>query len=234
LTGGPRQLALDLALAPAFGRDDFLVSPANEAALALIDRWPNWPSRVAALVGPPGSGKSHLAAIWAKASGAAVVDAATLATADVPTIAGAGAVVIEDAPGPSLDEHALFHLINLAREADLAVLIVSREDPARWPVRLPDLASRLKAATAVHIQPPDDGLLRAVLVKLFADRQVQVDESAVSYLMARMHRSLGEARDLVAEIDALALAENAAVTRPFIARALAARGQGDLFGEDQE
>jgi chromosomal replication initiation ATPase DnaA len=230
VTAGPRQLALDLALAPAFGRDDFLVSAANEAALALIDRWPAWPSRVVALVGPPGSGKSHLAAIWARASGAAVVDAAALTTAGVPALAEAGAVVIENAPHPALEERALFHLINLAREAALGVLIVAREDPARWPVQLPDLASRLKAATAVHIAPPDDGLLRAVLVKLFADRQLQVDEGAVSYLVARMHRSLGEARDLVAEIDTIALAEGAAVTRPFIARVLAARGQGDLFG----
>jgi chromosomal replication initiation ATPase DnaA len=231
VSAGPRQLALDLALAPAYGRDDFLVSPANEAALALIDRWPDWPSRVVALAGPAGSGKSHLAAIWARAAGAAVVNAAALTAAELPALTVHGAVVVEDAPGPALDERALFHLINLAREQQLNVLIVSREDPARWWVRLPDLASRLKAATAVHIRPPDDALLRAVLVKLFADRQLQVDESAISYLIARMHRSLGEARDLVAEIDARALAEGAAVTRPFISRVLAERGQGDLFGD---
>jgi len=228
---GPRQLAFDLALAPAFGRDDFLVSPANAAALALIDRWPDWPSRVVALVGPAGSGKSHLAAIWAQAAGAAVASASALAATDVPALTATGAVVVENAPGRTLDERALFHLINLAREQRLGVLIVSREDPARWPVRLPDLASRLKAATAVQIQPPDDGLLRAVLVKLFADRQLQVDESAISYLVARMHRSLGEARDLVAEIDARALADRAPVTRPLISKVLAERGQGDLFGE---
>ncbi len=231
MISGPRQLAFDLALAPAFGRDDFLVSPANAAALALIDRWPDWPSRVVALVGPAGSGKSHLASIWARACGAAVVAAASLSTAEVPALTTSGAVVVEDAPSAGLDERALFHLINLSREHRLAVLLVSRDDPARWPVRLPDLASRLKAATAVHIQSPDDGLLRAVLVKLFADRQLQVDESAISYLVARMHRSLGEARDLVAEIDARALADRAPVTRPLIARVLAERGQGDLFGE---
>lgn len=231
MISGPRQLAFDLALAPAFGRDDFLVSPANAAALALIDRWPDWPSRVVALVGPAGSGKSHLASIWARASGAAVVAAGSLSSAELPALTASGAVVVEDAPSAGLDERALFHLINLSREHRLAVLLVSRDDPARWPVRLPDLASRLRAATAVHIQPPDDGLLRAVLVKLFADRQLQVDESAISYLLARMHRSLGEARDLVAEIDARALADRAPVTRPLIARVLAERGQGDLFGE---
>jgi chromosomal replication initiation ATPase DnaA len=231
VNGGPRQLAFDLARPPAMGREDFLVSPANEAALLLIDRWPAWPSPVVALVGPPGSGKSHLAAIWAATARAAMIRASELDEARVPALAAAGAVLLEDAPGEHLDERALFHLINLVREAKASLLIASRDDPARWRIALPDLASRLKAATAVAIEAPDDALLRAVLVKLFADRQVQVDEATVGYLVSRMHRSLGEARDLVAEIDRRALAEGAPVTRPFIARLLGERGQGQLFDD---
>ncbi|MFO1089500.1 MAG: DnaA/Hda family protein [Hyphomicrobiales bacterium] len=227
----PKQLAFDLAGAPAMGRDDFLVSPSNAAALAVIDRWPDWPGPVAVLAGPAGSGKTHLASIWAAVAGATVLPAPALTVESVPGLVAGRAVVVEDAPGEALEERALFHLFNLAREARASVLLTSREEPALWPVALPDLRSRLKAALVVRIEPPDDALLRAVLVKLFADRQLAVDEGAVGYLLARMHRSLGEARDLVAEIDSRALAERAEVSRAFLARVLAERGQDDLFGD---
>ncbi len=215
------QYIFDLPYRPAQGLEDFFVTASNEAALAAVERWPDWRNPVLAIVGPASCGKSHLAAVWRSVSGARQILAADLKAGDVPELLSAAALHIENAPSPRLDENALFHAINFAREHSASILITTREFPARWPIRLPDLVSRLKGCETVELSPPDDGLLRAVLVKQFADRQIVVDERVVSYMMTRIERSFATLRDLIEEIDRRALAERAEVTRPFVARVLA-------------
>jgi chromosomal replication initiation ATPase DnaA len=216
----PRQLTLALGHAESFARADFLESPSNAAALALIDRWPDWPSRVVVLVGPKGAGKSHLAAIWGAAAGARFVSARALDEAAVPAALACGALVLEDLAPGAMHETALFHLLNLAREENAYVLITAASAPAAWEIGLPDLRSRLRAAPTVTLAPPDDELLRAVLVKLFADRQLAVEESLITYLVARMERSLAAATDTVATLDRMALAQRRPVTRALAAQLL--------------
>lgn len=224
VAGGPRQLTLDLDHAESYARDDFLGGPSNAAALTLIDSWPDWPSRTVALVGPEGSGKSHLAAIWALQAGARSVAARTLRDADVPAALATGALVIEDAAASEFDEIAMFHLLNLAREEAAFVLLTARTPPATWTVRTPDLHSRLKAVPVVALAPPDDALLRAVLVKLFADRQLAVDEQLVGYVATHIGRSFAEARAAVATLDHEAMVRQRPLTRTLAADVL--RGGG--------
>ncbi len=216
----PRQLALALPHRESFARDDFLEGPGNAAALALIDSWPDWPARAMLLVGPEGSGKSHLAAIWATEAGARLTAAAALDAREVPAALATGALVVEDAVAGGFDERALFHLLNLAREEAAFVLITSRTAPAAMPVVLRDLASRLRALPAVTLAAPDDALLRAVLVKLCADRQMTVDEGVVGYLAARIERSFAAARRTVERLDAEALRLARPVTRALAASVL--------------
>lgn len=227
-----RQLVLDLPLRTARGRDDFLVTPSNAAAVAVVDSFPDWPHYGVVLLGAAGSGKSHLLEVWRQAAGARLIAAPELSSEAPDALLRNGALAIDDAPGKSLDERALFHLLNLARQTASHVLIASTTDPAHWPVTLPDLASRLKALAVTRLDPPDDVLLRGVLVKLFADRQLAVDESVVSYLMLRMPRELEAARHLVAEIDQLALVEKAAVTRALAARVLQRMTEPGMFPDE--
>ena len=221
MRGGARQLALDLPHAQSFRRDDFLESAANAAALALVERWPDWPGRSGAIIGPAGSGKSHLAAIWAERAGARIAAASALSAAGVPGALVTGALVLEDLTPGRVEEAALFHLLNLARQEEAYLLLTSGERLDRG-YALPDLASRLRAIPAVELGPPDDALLAAVLVKLFADRQLAVDEGVISYLLPRMERSLAAASLLVARLDAAALSHGRAVTRPLAAEVLRA------------
>ena len=216
-----QQLALDLGHRPALGRDDFLVAPCNEAAVALIDAWPAWPGPAAALYGAPGCGKSHLAAVWRARTGATAVDARALAHGDIPRLmppAGRCAVEIAEGGlgGDRRCEEALLHIYNLAAEAGGSVLLIARAAPARWPIHLADLRSRLVAAPAAAIGPPDDLLIGAVLVKLFADRQLRVGQDVIDYLLARMARSFETARRLVAAIDESAMAERKNITVPLV------------------
>lgn len=227
-----RQLVLDLPLRTALGRDDFLVTPSNAAAVAMIDRYPDWPHHGVVLVGDGGSGKTHLLEVWRQASGARLVSAAALGLEPPDRLLETGALAIDNAPGDALDERALFHLLNLTRETGGHVLIASASDPAQWAVRLPDLASRLKALAVARLDPPDDALLRGVLVKHFADRQIGVEEPVISYLMLRMPRSLDAARAIVAELDAMALAEKTPVTRALAARVLQRMTEPGLFPEE--
>ena len=217
----PRQLALALPHAESFARDDFLVGSSNDAALATIERWPDWADRALALTGPEGAGKSHLAAIWAEKAGARRVSARVLGETDLIGSLATGALVLEDTSA-DLDQRALFHLLNLAREEDGYLLLTAQTAPATWGVALPDLASRLRAVPVVTVSAPDDALLRAVMVKLFADRQLAVDENLIAYLATRIERSFAAARATVEQLDREALRQKRSVTRALAAELLGA------------
>ncbi|HEY0328071.1 MAG TPA: DnaA/Hda family protein [Rhodopseudomonas sp.] len=216
----PRQLALALPHAESLSRDDFLEGPANSEALTLIDHWPDWPNRVMLLIGPEGSGKSHLSSIWAEQAGARAITAHALNSAAVPGALATGALVVEDLCPPAIDERALFHLLNLAREDQAYVLITSRLAPSAFQIELRDLRSRLRAVPVVTLQPPDDQLFRALIVKFCADRQMSVDESLVSFLANRIDRSFAAARQVVERLDTEALRLGRPVTRALAAELL--------------
>jgi chromosomal replication initiation ATPase DnaA len=222
----PRQLAFALPHAESLGRDNFLEGPANAAALALIDGWPDWPNRVMLLVGPEGSGKSHLAAIWAEQAGARAISAHALTAAEVPGALATGALVVEDLKPQQFDERALFHLLNLAREEQAYVLITAREPPAATAIELRDLRSRLRALPTVLLMPPDDQLFRALIVKFCADRQMVIDEAVVSFLATRIERSFAAARQAVELLDSEALRLGRPVTRALAAELLRDPGPG--------
>ncbi|CCD88106.1 putative Chromosomal replication initiator protein DnaA [Bradyrhizobium sp. ORS 285] len=213
----PRQLALALPHAESLTRDNFLEGPGNAAGLALVDAWPEWPARTMFLVGPDGSGKSHLAAIWAEQSGARSLSAHALEASAVPGALATGALVLEDLTTADLDERALFHLLNLARQDEAFVLITAREAPASLPIALADLRSRLRAVPVVTLLPPDDQLFRALIVKLAADRQLAIDETVVSYLASRIERSYAAARQTIALLDQESLRLGRPVTRALAA-----------------
>ncbi|MCB1384360.1 MAG: hypothetical protein KDJ80_00340 [Nitratireductor sp.] len=213
------QLALELPVEAGIGREDLIESPANRMAIDLIDHWPDWPSRVIVLAGPVGSGKSHIAAVWAHQTGAATVEAANLA--DDPMAASRSHLVIENAAAGEIDEEALFHAFNQARGAGHFLLITSRSFPASWNLTLPDLISRLRLAHLVELQEPDDSLLTGLIVKLFADRQLDVSPRTVAYLVTRMERSMAVANRIVAWLDREALARGRKINRALAAEALA-------------
>jgi len=208
----PRQLALALPHAENFAREDFLIGASNESALNLVERWPDWPDHAIVLVGPEGAGKSHLAAIWADIAGARRISARALGETNLPAALATGALVIEDA-GETVEEPALFHLLNLMRQQEAFVLMTVRTPPVTWRVALADLASRLRAVPTVELRPPDDVLLRAVMIKLFADRQLAVDEALIAYLSTRIERSFAAARSAVDALDREALRQKRPVTR---------------------
>ena len=213
----PRQLAFALPHAESLTRDNFLEGPANAAGLALVDGWPDWPNRIMLLVGPEGSGKSHLAAIWAEQAGARSIPAHALTAVAVPGALATGALVVEDLKSPDLDERALFHLMNLAREETAFVLITARTPPTALQIELRDLRSRLRAVPTVLLLPPDDQLFRALIVKFCADRQLIVDETVVSYLASRIDRSYAAVRQAVELLDTEALRLGRPVTRALAA-----------------
>jgi chromosomal replication initiation ATPase DnaA len=210
-------LALALPHAESLARDDFLSGTANEAAVALIDAWPEWPNRVMCLAGPEGSGKSHLASIWAEAAGARSTTAHALTAANVPGALATGALVLEDLRPASFDERALFHLLNLAREDQAFVLITARVPPSALEIELRDLRSRLRALSVVSLGEPDDQLFRALIVKFCADRQLAVDEAVVGYLAVRIERSYAAVRQAVELLDREALRLGRPVTRALAA-----------------
>lgn len=215
-----RQIPFDLGHRAAMGRDDFLVSPSNQDAVAWIDLWPEWPAPILILYGPIASGKSHLAAVWGEKANAACVHPATLNDSSIRDIAQAARhVILEDADnliGNVDAEKGLFHLYNLFKEEKRSVLMTLQEPPVRRAFAVPDLASRLRAAPAVAIREPDDALLGAVLVKLFNDRQLRVGSDVVKYILSHMERSFEEARRIVAEADLRAMTEKRAVSVPLL------------------
>jgi chromosomal replication initiation ATPase DnaA len=216
----PRQLAFALPHAESLSRDNFMEGPANADALGLIDCWPDWPNRAMLLVGPEGSGKSHLAAIWAEEAGARSTMAHALSVATVPAELSTNALVVEDMAAGQFDERAFFHLLNLARQDEASVLITARVAPAAMDIELRDLRSRLRAVPVVHLLPPDDQLFRALIVKFCADRQLQIDESVVSYVASRIERSFAAARRTVELLDGEALRLGRPVTRALAAELL--------------
>ena len=216
----PRQLAFALPHAESLTRDNFLEGPANEAGLALIDSWPDWPNRIMLLVGPEGSGKSHLAAIWAEDAGARSTAAHALTADDVPGTLATGALVVEDLRPGQFDERAMFHLINLARQDEAFVLMTARLSPSAFEVELRDLRSRLRAVPTVSLLPPDDHLFRGLIVKFCADRQLSIDETVVSYLASRIERSYAAVRQAVDLLDSEALRLGRPVTRALAAELL--------------
>lgn len=222
MTGAPQQLVLDLPHRAAQGLEDFLVSRSNAAAVDVVDRWPDWPHWAVILVGPEGAGKSHLARVWCLKSGAQGVSAPELSEADVSRLARSPAVLVEDLDRGIGDQQSLFHLLNLAREYRLSILFTSRRPPGELEIALPDLKSRLCAAPVTMIEAPDETLLRALLVKLFSDRQLMVEPHVVGYLALHMERSMRAAIGIVAAADRLALARQRRVTRAIAAEALAA------------
>ncbi len=221
------QLAFDLTASGSTRREDLIESPANATAIAMIDAWPEWPGTVTVLAGPVGSGKTHIGTVWAKLSEAVVVDATGLnhESTEIFTQAGNGLpVLIEDMGQGTVEETTLFHLINLIRENGGSCLITSRYWPKEWELKLPDLKSRLMAAQLVELQEPDDMLLKQVMMKLFADRQLQVDVSVIEYCALRMERSLETAARLVHAMDLIALSEKSVIGRKTAAKALAELG----------
>jgi chromosomal replication initiation ATPase DnaA len=210
-----RQLAFDLPGREAMTREDFFVAPSNALALQAIEGWEGWPGRKLLLVGPEGAGKTHLAHVWAAMSGAVILSAVDLASADVAGLAGR-AVVVEDADRIGPAEAQLFHLHNLVTTTG-TLLLTARTPPRDWGLKLPDLISRMQATPIAQLEAADDALLSAVLVKLFADRQVTVPTNLIPYLISRMPRSVGAARALVAALDAQALAQGRPITRALAA-----------------
>ncbi|MGO4715548.1 chromosomal replication initiator DnaA [Bradyrhizobium sp. 2TAF24] len=216
----PRQLAFVLPHTESLTRDNFLQGPSNELALALVDSWPDWPNHIMLLAGPEGAGKSHLAAVWAERAGARVVAARALTEAAVPEALSTGALVVEDLAPEVIDERAMFHLMNLAREHGAHVLMTARAAPASFAVGLRDLNSRLRAVPVIAISEPDDQLFRALIVKFCTDRQMSVDEAMVQYLATRIERSVAAARETVAQLDAESLRQRRPVTRALAAELL--------------
>lgn len=221
IPGRPRQLAFDLPVDSRHGVEDFLIGPSNEAAYNLVEAWPAWPDAWLRLVGPEGAGKTHLAAIWAKSAHAWTVPAAEVIASAVPHLVSGGALVVEDCDRGLRDEAALFHLMNAIKARSGFLLLTARQSPDQWGLRVPDLLSRLRLAPHATIESPDDALLRAVLVKLFIDRQLVVDTGIIEMLAQRMERSFAAARALVDALDRLSLERGRRVTRTLAGEALA-------------
>jgi chromosomal replication initiation ATPase DnaA len=219
---------------PALGKADFLVSASNIEAVGLMSGWRDWPRRHMALIGPARAGKTHLAHVWMQESGAELLPAALLDDAAAARLVNHGQVVIEDIDGlATLDparrraaEKALFHLYNLATAEGAWLLLTGREAPARWPVEIPDLASRLAALPVAQVAAPDDALLSSLMVKLFADRQLQVAPGVIEYLARRIERSCAAVEGTVEALDRLSLERKKPITRPMAAEVLGAASVG--------
>lgn len=226
------QLSFDLPRRTARAREDFFVSPSNALAVALIDAPAAWPGGKLVLTGPEGSGKTHLAHVWATAAGAPVVRAGDLTEAAVPALAR-GPVAVEDVPGIASDaaaQSALFHLHNLVLAEGHRLLMTGRGTPRHWGLSLPDLQSRIEGAQHAALEPPDDTLLAAVLVKLFADRQLAPKPDLIPYLLKRMDRSFVAAAAIVDRLDRAALSQSRALSVKFAGQVLG--GAGASGGSD--
>lgn len=210
-----RQLSFDLPQQVSLGPDDFFVSSANEQAFAMVSDWQAWPLGKLALIGPRGSGKSHLARVWQSLAGAQVLRSPELVAGPMP--APSAHVVIEDMEHlPIAAEEHLFHLHNHLGQTGGRLLLTSDQTPSRWPIALPDLASRMQGTAVIRLDDPDDRLLAALLMKLFADRQLSPPPDVITYLAARIERSHAAAARVVALLDDAALADRRDLTRAFV------------------
>ncbi|MCA0406174.1 MAG: hypothetical protein LCH39_08495 [Proteobacteria bacterium] len=225
------QLPLPLDSLPRYGREDFLVGKPNEAAFAYLERWPRWLAPAALLIGPEGSGKTHLAAIFAEQSEAQVMRADRLTRETVPLLAQARALVLEDADRFPPEEAALFHLLNLARETGVFVILTARDVPENWGVKTPDLLSRLRREPRLELHEPDDALLGALFLKHFADRQIALEAAVARYALARIERSYAGVQNLVAALDRESLIRKKPVTRALVAEVL---GEGASAENDDQ
>ena len=219
------QLSFDLPHRAALGAEDFLVSDCNLAAVRLIDAWPDWQRHVHLLIGPAASGKTHLARVWQARSNARAVQPDELDMATIEAMGEGTALIVEDIDRSGYDENALFHLLNFAREKPLFVLISARDAPSRYHWTLPDLLSRLNALPLVQIGAPDDALLKTVMLKQFADRQLDVEPKVLNYLALHIDRSLAAAALAVEAVDRAALASGRKISRQLVAEALASWGR---------
>ena len=226
-----KQLPLDLGHDVRHGEEDFLESPSNEAALAMIRLWPDWPNRMLLLTGPEGSGKTHLGAIWARRAQARRLVAADLTPGSLQSLAAQPAIWLDDADRALFDEKLLFHLLNMRAEQGGFLLVTAQLPVDRWGLATADLLSRLRRAPHVVIEAPDDALMRAVLVKLFFDRQVLVEENVIDFLALRLDRSLGAAQQIVAALDHEGLSRRRAITRPMAAALLQVIGDNHDLAE---
>jgi len=206
------QLTFDLPRRSALSRTDFLISDSNAAAIAWIDRWPDWPSRALALHGPAGCGKTHIVHLWCAQTAGVNVPGEALSEEVVARLVSERRhrIAIDDADRAS--EIALLHLHNFCMETRGGLLVAARQPPAAWTVVLPDLDSRLRAVLAIGIGLPDDALLGAVLVKHFADRQLRVAPEVIAYLLTHMERSFTAAAEIVAQLDVVSLCERRPIT----------------------
>jgi chromosomal replication initiation ATPase DnaA len=211
----PDQLAFDWPTGVARGPDDFFVSQANAQAFAMVTTPDSWPEGKLALTGPSGAGKSHLAGIFSTSHEAVTLNAATMPV-DYKT--SASAVVIENMDTlPQTSEEAVFHLHNNLRANGGLLLMTAETPPARWPIALPDLESRVQATTVVTIASPDDALLSALIMKLFADRQISPKPDLVTYLASRIERSYAAAATIVNALDTAALAQGRKINKALAA-----------------
>lgn len=216
-----RQLSFDLPAKTALGREDFFVSPSNALAVAMISA-NSWPGNKLVLSGPAGSGKTHLAHVWAAETGGQIIQATNLRHDDVPLLARAP-IAVEDVPmiaGDIEQQKVLFHLHNLVLAEGHALLLTGRLAPKYWELPLADLQSRVEGAHHVALDPPDDALLCAVLAKLFVDRQLNPGPDVIAYLVKHMDRRFETAADVVAQLDHVALMEKREITRTLAIRVL--------------
>lgn len=225
-----QQLLLDLPKREGMGRADFLPAPSNKAGLDAIDGWTDWPARAQLLIGPAGSGRTHLAQIWAGETGGVLLPASALDAGTLPRTAALPTLALDDGEaisGRPVAEEALFHLLNRARHGGPAVLITARDLPLTWGLALADLQSRLQGTSFARVDSPGEDLITMVLVKLCDDRQLAVTDPALRYIAARLDRSLAAARTVVDAMDRIAVTEGRPVTRQLATEVLAARGDGD-------
>jgi len=226
------QFVLDLPHFQSWDEADFFITAGNERALRLVTQWPDWQSPAVIVSGPPQSGKTYLAKIWQNRSKASFVEASRLA-AHVWT-SPFTPLIVEDIGTAPFDETALFHHLNLAREHGSSILLTSQPPPGQWNLKLPDLRSRIRSYPAAEIQQPDEEHLAALLVKLFTDRQIEVAPDVISYLIARMERSMAAAQRLTADIDKLALSQHRRITRAFAAKVFQELNAGESGGGNNE
>ncbi len=220
------QLSFSLPKKETLDRDNYFVSQANQGAVSLIEDWINWPSRKLILVGSEGSGKTHLGHLWASEVGATIINATTLMEQQVSELSKAPVLVedINEIQRNQPVEIVLFHLHNLLYSEGHSLLMTSQILPGRLSFSLEDLQSRIEASTIAKLHPVDDDLLGAILIKMFADRQIHFSDKLLTYVLSRVERSYTAAKLFVEEVDSKAMAESRVIGKKLVRDILEARG----------